>query len=481
LQISSANTGSRRKTAVYGALLCLVLCTAGLFGYTAYRMRPAAAPEISGEDKEKALVAYFTTSGDTARPFTDARHLSPFVWYGPDYTVFPTTAALSEDITARSAILLDAATGSVLFEKNADEVIPPASMTKLAAMYTAFHAAENGEISFDDIVDLPEETWAVNIPPGSSLMFLGEGQTVTVRELLLGMAVVSGNDAAIALAIHISGSVNAFVARMNAEMARLGLNNTTFVEPSGLSGLNRTTAREFADFALIYIRDYPQALKAFHSKTRLEYPMPWNYPEYAEGDGTADRTSITQNSTNRLLGVLEGCDGLKTGFIYESGYNLSLTAERSGTRFISVTMGGAGMNSFEGNALRSRDGTSLMEWAFGNFRTVRTEKTEPISVPVWGGAQKRVGVIPAGGSAFTAPKSIDDAGAENRPLQGSIVMDKWLDAPVTAGSEVGRVNYSSGGTFLYSVPLIADRNVAGAGPAWRLVDSLARLAAPLFD
>jgi D-alanyl-D-alanine carboxypeptidase (penicillin-binding protein 5/6) len=356
----------------------------------------------------------------------------------------------------------------ILFEKNADEMIPPASMTKLAAIYTAFHAAENGEISLDDVVDLPPDSWAVNIPAGSSLMFLAEGQRVTVRELLLGMAVASGNDAAIALAHHVSGSVPAFIDRMNREMSQLGLEKTHFVEPSGLSEQNMTTAREFANFALVYIREYPEALTAFHSQTSIEYPLPRNLPE-----GSAE-TPVFQQATNKLLGVLEGCDGLKTGFIRESGYNLSLTAERHGTRFISVTMGGPGSGSYEGNLLRSRDGSALMEWAFGNFKSVKPDFPAPFALPVFGAAVSSVRAIPAIPSGGTVPVRTEE-------LECAVELPWFLDAPVYAGEEIGQVSYRSGEQVLYTIPLVADRNAPEGTLPVRIADSALRLAAPLVS
>lgn len=374
---------------------------------------------------------------------------------------------------ARSAILVDATTGAILFEKNADEEIPPASMTKLVSMFTAYHAVEAGEITFDDVVPLPRESWAVNIPAGSSLMFLGAGQKVTVRELLVGMAVPSGNDAAIALGTYVAGSVPAFVERMNAEVKKLGLVRTRFVEPSGLSEYNITTAREFPDFALVYVRDYPEALKAFHSKDKIEYPMPWNLPE-----GSREKP-VVQRATNKLLATLPGCDGLKTGFIRESGYNLSLTAERNGTRFLSVSLGGPGMGTSLGGPMRDDDGSALMEWAFANFRTVRPERPAPVKVTVWSGTSGGIEAIPAGRSEFTAPEGIP--GGQSASVETKISIPKAIDAPVSAGDVVGTIDYLMNGKVVHSVPLIADRSVAKANLIRSLPDMAAKVFTGLFD
>ena len=414
-----------------------------------------------------ARSAYFSTLAT----HTDAPDLEPFNWPDASYALSPSDNEVKESIEARSAILLDASTGEILLEKDADELIPPASMTKLVAMYTAFKAASAGEITFDDVVDLPSESWAVNIPAGSSLMFLGAGQRVTVRELLLGMAIASGNDAAIALAIHVSGSVPAFVDRMNGEMSRLGLVHTHFVEPSGLSELNMTTAREFADFARVYVEEFPEALKAFHSKTKLEYPMSWNLPAGSR------ETPVVQYATNKLLGQLEGCDGLKTGYIIESGYNLSLTAERNGTRFISVTMGGPGSSSNTGSMIRSKDGSSLIEWAFGNFTTVKPEAIAPIDVTVWEGSAQGLEAIPAHSQYYTAPRQAGETKDGKNPESMKtpvIVIPKSLEAPVNAGEVIGRVEYRMNGVIVRTVPLIADRSVSKAGMVSGTLDRITR-------
>ncbi len=457
-----------RRAGLFISLISIFLAFTCLFIYTWQRVYNPSPVPVSQAEADLSRTVYFTSLSPVngARSFSDAPDLFSF-------QAMPEGSAFSGFINARSAILADASTGSVLFEKNADEIIPPASMTKLVAMYTAFHAAENGEITFDDVVALPKETWAVNIPSGSSLMFLAEGQKVTVRELLSGMAVASGNDAALALALHVSPALDVFIARMNGEMERLGLPNTRFVEPSGLSGENKTTSREFADFSLRYIREYPEALRAFHAQTTIEYPMPWNTP------GRTDTRAVVQSATNKLLGVLEGCDGLKTGYINESGYNISLTCERNGTRYIAVTMGGPGSGSYEGNLLRSEDGTALMEWAFANFRTVKSEEIKPFPMTVWGGTDDSMDAIPAGMASFTAPVSVELTDGKGSGMKTEIFLPSRIWAPVAAGTVVGRVDYTAGGKALHSVPLIAGRSIARGNALHVLIDTAASLVSPL--
>lgn len=385
---------------------------------------------------------------------------------------YPTTPA-NLPIHSGAAILIDVASGQVLYEKNADEVIPPASMTKLVVMYVVFQEIATGRISLDDVVPLPPESWAVNAPPMSSLMFLGQGQTVTLRELLLGLAVASGNDAAVAVASYVSGSVDAFVERMNHEMDLLGLEKTHFVEPSGYSELNLTTPREFAAFARTYISRYPESLESFHSQPSISYPQEHNLAEWHRGEGREQ--PIFQQSTNKLLGVLPGCDGLKTGFIFESGYNLSLTAKRGETRFLSVTMKGPGSGSVEGNRHRVADGTTLMEWAFDCFATHYKSEVEPVAVPVLGGAENSVVLAPSHLEPLTVPALLKDrdASVAAASVTSQITLPTYVQAPLQAGDIVGKITYSVGDIVLEEVPLVAVTAVDEGSGFKQFVDKLA--------
>lgn len=383
---------------------------------------------------------------------------------------YPVTPA-EFSVHSGSAILIDAATGSILYEKNADAIIPPASMTKLVVMYVVFQEIATGRISLDDIVPLPPESWAVNAPPQSSLMFLAEGQTVTLRELLLGLAVASGNDAAVAVAHYVSGSVDKFIERMNREMELLGLEKTRFVEPSGYSELNLTTPREFAAFARTYLSRYPESLEAFHSQASISYPQEHNLAEWHKGK----EQPIFQRNTNKLLDSLPGCDGLKTGFIYESGYNLSLTAQRGETRFISVTMMGPGTGSVEGNRYRVADGTALMEWAFSCFATHYKSEIKPLAIPVLGGSKNSVTVAPLHTKPLTVPALLKDespAAAANS-ITAQINIPSYIQAPLRAGDVVGKITYSLGDIVLEEVPLLAVTSIEQGNIFKQLVDKLA--------
>lgn len=434
------------------------------------RFEYTAAP-VTGAEKALARSVWTLSGDEAALPWRAAPGLQALSVEAPHF---------SSTLQAESAILIDASNGTVLFEKKADTLIPPASMTKLVAMYTAFRALKAGELSIDETIEPPEASWAENIPPHSSLMFLGKGQRLTIDELLRGMAVVSGNDGAVALALRVSGTVPAFVERMNGEIAALGLEETRFVEPSGLSGKNRTTAREFADFAMAYVREYPEALADYHSIPAFTYPQAKNIP--APGTGSANPNPmlaglvpITQKATNPLLGTLEGCDGIKTGYIDESGYNLTLTAKRKGTRFIAVTLGGPGNNVAEGNRYREQDGRALMEWAFANWKTHIIDEDIELSVVVWGGKKDRIFAVPARTAPLTVPANSKGPFTLRANLQQAVM------APVQAGDGLGSIEWlDSAGRIAAVIPVIADRNSPAAAFPIRIKDTVVRAAAALL-
>ncbi|MBR6152879.1 MAG: D-alanyl-D-alanine carboxypeptidase [Treponema sp.] len=360
-----------------------------------------------------------------------------------------------------SAILIDTRTGSILFEKNADEEIPPASMTKLVEMFVVYQAVSNGEVSLDDEVPLPPESWARNLPSDASRMYLDEGQHVTLRELLLGLAIASGNDASIAVANYVCSDMDEFVARMNKVISDMGLTKTHFVESSGYSELNLTTAREFATFSRQYINKYPETLELYHSQPSITYPQRKNLPDNLQN--TPSYNSVKQMNTNRLLDTIQGCDGLKTGFIYESGYNIAVTAEQNGTRFLSVTMQGPGSSTAEGNKYRVQDNKALFNYAFSNFADYTSdmaEKEHEFTVGVLGGDKNTVRLVPLYDESLTVPFLFG-----NSPTESASAVKAWATVPDVLYGEVGRgqvygtLKYTLNGKTLREIPLVADRDV----------------------
>ncbi|MBR6144749.1 MAG: D-alanyl-D-alanine carboxypeptidase [Treponema sp.] len=368
---------------------------------------------------------------------------------------YPAQAPLL-DVKAKSAILVDTLTGSILYEKNADEEIPPASLTKIVEMYVVLNECKKKNISLQSEVPIPEEALAENLPADASRMCLGRGEHVTLEELLLGLAVASGNDASIATAKFVSGSMEEFVKKMNEAVKEAGLTKTHFVESSGYSEENITTAREFARFARHYINTFPEALAHFHSQKKIVYPQERNFSEAEKKRFSAgEKLSYEQENTNKLLGQLEGCDGLKTGFINESGYNIAVTAERSGTRFLSVTMGGPGSSTAEGNKWRVADNTAIVEYAFSTYADFKSEVSQAVSVPLAGCSQKSVNLVPAFPLNFTAPK-----GAK---LSVTKKVPEYIFDSVECGKQYGLLAYTSGDRILFTVPLVADRSIGSGG------------------
>jgi D-alanyl-D-alanine carboxypeptidase (penicillin-binding protein 5/6) len=451
----------RRLVQIAVAFVVLLVLLAGVLLFDGYRERlsnPNPAPLNRSE--QLALNSALSRTRTLLSPL-------PYRLVQPDL-----------QIAAESAIVVDAANGSILYEKNADAVISPASLAKLVVMYVIFQEIAAGKMSLDDVVPLPNETWWRNTPDGSSLMFLDEGQTVTLHELLLGLAVSSGNDAAAAVALYSAGSQEAFCAKMNAEMAKLGLVYTLFDHPSGYSDQSTTTAREFAAFAKKYIEVYPAALEIYHSQRSFAYPTAQNYPgRRPPGD------TIVQAAKNTALNVIEGSDGLKTGYIPEAGYNLALTVRRDGVRIISVTLGGPGRTTSEGNARRIQDAQIATDWAFASFFTRQfggfpTEDSVfgqdvTLATSVLGGKTDSVRLVPVNAEALTVPAIIAGETAKQTAerVTATVEYPKALKAPVAAGTQVGALVYRVDDIVLQEVPLIADRTVTQGNMLKRLLDS----------
>ena len=358
-------------------------------------------------------------------------------------------AAAWPEISSRAAVMIDAKTGSLLYAKNAWEEIPPASLTKLMTMHLLQNQINSEKITPETIIPITKESWAINQPPRSSLMFLGPGQTVRLNDILLGLAVSSGNDAAIAAALVCAPTVADFVSMMNSEAKRLGLSKTYFVEPSGISEYNMTCAAEFTYFCRFYLAMHPRAIKDYHSVREFSFPKAENVAEaYRDNPQT-----ITQYNRNALLRSFPGLDGLKTGYIDEAGYNIALTAERDGTRFLAVILGAPAHPG--GDRIRDDDGRRLLNWAFENFKTVRPDIGEIEEARLWKGKENSVRFIlaqtdPLGydSAVFTAP--INRANS----LWVSTEISNPLTAPLTANQAVGFLIISDEFGELHRVELL---------------------------
>ena len=363
-------------------------------------------------------------------------------------------------LIARSAILVDAVTGTVLYEYHADDPIAPASLTKLMTIHLALREIEEGRLEPSQVLVPGPDAWARNMPPRSSLMFLGPNQKLTVEQLLKGLVVDSGNDAAIEVAERVAGSVPAFVGMMNREAARLGYRTMRFVEPAGISASNTITAREYADFARRFILLHPESLKELFSVREFTYPLPENLT------GGNREKPVTQTNRNVLLGRYDGVDGLKTGYIDESGYNIAVTSERAGMRLVCVILGVPDSGGVSGAVLRATESARLLDYGYGTFSAVRPAYEPPVSPRVWKGTARTVGIRVSPSPYVVIRKE------EASALRASLLQAVDVEAPVRAGEALGVVVVSVGDRQIARFPLRAVSDVPRGGFLRRALDSV---------
>lgn len=309
-------------------------------------------------------------------------------------------------ITAKAAVLMDAHSGQILYAKNAEAKLDPASLTKIMTVYLAFDAIQNGEAALTDEVVISEAAWRL----GGSSMFLDIGDKVALEQILKGITVASGNDATVALAEKLSGTEESFVAAMNRQAADLELKNTHFANPHGLTAPEHyMSAADTAKLAREHILRHPEAL-TYHSQKEFQYNI----------------ENIQQNR-NRLLWTYEGCDGLKTGQTEKAGYCLVATAKREDMRLIAVIMGAESITAREAEA------TNLLNYGFHNYATVfLRDKEQPLqSLRIWKGAKTTVPV----GVRESVYQTVDKADKES--VTSEVVLDRKVFAPIAAGQKMG--------------------------------------------
>ncbi len=367
--------------------------------------------------------------------------------------------ALPPELAARSAILIEAATNTVLYAKSADLVIPPASLTKVVAIDVALAAVAQGELDLHRRSQPSEAGLATSQPPRSSLMFLRSGQLVSLHELLLGLSVSSGNDAAVEVAARVSGSMQEFARRMERSALERGIVDMRFVEPSGISDRNSITARAFGRYLLGHLADYPTAIERYYEVDRYLYPGSENL------SGTPEDVGIEQANRNGLLRSYPGADGFKTGYIPASGYNIAVTASREGRRLIVVLLGVEATTAREGSSLRERDAATLLDYGFEAFENVRFAHPELEPIRVYGAAVRFVSPSAPGSFQVTIPRGQVSA------LRGEMTQ---VDSMVRSDSavEVGNVSVHLGDVELVS-SVITVPPQEPAGFVRRIWDSIA--------
>ena len=365
-------------------------------------------------------------------------------------------------LNARSAILIDSLTGTVLFDKESRLLIPPASMTKLMSLYLVYKEIKEGRVSKDEIIRISRDADFRSLPPRSSLMFLEEGQEVTMLDLMLGLAVPSGNDAAIAIGIRIAGSVDRFVDMMNKEAVEMGLSTVYFEDASGLSDKNMVTAADFVQFCSIYISSFPEALNELHSVDSFTYPKEENW----KTNGSSVYGPITQYNRNNLLSAYAPVDGLKTGFIDESGYNVALTAQLGDRRLVAVLLGGPGETSAEGSMLRTIDGVNLLSYGFYSFTNIKSITPELTSPRVWKGSNTCIELKYSPIPVLTLP-------AEKAAiLQTRADLPQNIIAPIKEGDPLGEIIQFAGDEVIGRYVITAAEDVPAGGFFRRLFDSI---------
>jgi D-alanyl-D-alanine carboxypeptidase (penicillin-binding protein 5/6) len=346
------------------------------------------------------------------------------------------------DTTAPIAYMKDLQTGRVLFSKDADRRIPPASMGKMMSVYVAFKLIKAGEANLDQMILVRPETWKKWNNQGST-MFLSPNEQVSVENLLHGIVTLSGNDACVVLAEGLGGTEANYVALMNREARRLGLRNSNFANTNGWPDPNEyVTAHDLATIAEATIRDFPDLYQRFYAREGFTWGK-------TMGSGQA----ITQGNRNPLLGKVPGADGLKTGHTQEAGYGFTGSAVQNGRRLVMVV---AGLKSFGERAAASVD---FMNWGFAAWQNVPLGKKGQAMgrVAIDGAAEPTIAAVAAKDLFVTLPRGF--AMERKTSVEGL----PGLKAPLKAGAQVGNLVVTMPGQQPVKVPLVTPVAIEEAG------------------
>jgi len=346
--------------------------------------------------------------------------------FSKPFASYPSTATHLR-IGAQSAVLMDAVSDQILYEKNPTLKMSPASFVKILTLYTALDMLRARNLTVDNRVTVSEKAWKTR----GSRMFLNMGERVSVEDLLKGIAIMSGNDASVALAEYLAGSEDAFVMEMSQTAQRLGLKDSQFRNAHGMPAEGQyMTAFDMALLARWYIEDHPEAL-TLHSTRGFEHH------------------GIQQPNRNTLLHQNIGVDGLITGYVEVSGYHLAATAKRGNQRMIAVVMG------CKTTKQRAREARKLLEYGFRNFSTIRTFEKDALFGPekVIRGKQNQVDLVPAEEGWVTVPKG------KEKTIGLTTEAPPYLKAPVQKGQRVGRLLIQSEGKVLKEIPLLSSSDV----------------------
>ena len=346
--------------------------------------------------------------------------------------LLPFTAnAANLEVEAKSALLMDVATGTILYEQNSHEALAPASVTKVMTMLLIMEAIDSGKISWSDTVTVSESAAA----KGGSQVYLKVGESMTVEDMLKSIAVSSANDCACAMAEHLCGSEAAFAEAMNARAKELGMDDTHFVNCTGLDDgedalSHKTSAHDIAIMSRELLGNHPDITR---------FTTIWM--------DTIRDGAFGLSNTNKMVRFYNGCTGLKTGFTQGAGYCLSASAERDGLQLIAVVMG------CETSQKRFAACKSMLDYGFANFALVQPELPETASVPVKLGVADTVNAV-----AAQDTKLLIDKGQKST-VSTQLQLDPEVSAPVSQGQRLGTLTVKAGEQILAEIPMVAQTSV----------------------
>lgn len=365
------------------------------------------------------------------------------------FSLLPSPArAAGLEVAGKSAVLMDAATGTVLYESNPHEKLPPASVTKVMTMLLIMEAVDSGKLSLEDTITASEAAAA----KGGSQIYLKVGETMAAKDMLKSIAVSSANDCACAMAEHLAGSEGAFVEQMNRRAGELGMNDTHFVNCTGLddgenAAQHRTSAYDIALMSRELLVNHPDIKK---------FTTIWM--------DTVRNGAFGLSNTNKLIRFYPGATGLKTGYTSGAGYCLSATAQREGMELIAVVMG------CETSQKRAAACKSMLDYGFANFSVISPGLDRDIRVPVILGNADSVPLTLDGGESMLIDKG------QKGSITYEVAPEPSVKAPVRKGQALGSLTVKAGDQVLRSVPLVASENVERLGWGALFVQVLRRAA-----
>jgi serine-type D-Ala-D-Ala carboxypeptidase (penicillin-binding protein 5/6) len=381
--------------------------------------------------------------------------------FGATIALPATAAAPPFETAANVAYMIDLSSGAVLYAKNADMRMPPASMAKMMTSHIALNMLKKGDLKQNQMCTVRPETWQKwHGPAAGSTMFLSPGEQVSVDNLLKGIVTLSGNDASVALAECIAGTEEAFVALMNEEAKRLGMTNSRFGNSNGWpdEGITYTSARDLAKLAEATIESTPDLYKRYYELQNFTW-----------GKTLGSGQAITQANRNPILGRIPGADGLKTGHTEEAGYGFTGSAVQNGRRIIMVV---AGLGSFN---QRIEESVKFMDWGFRAWKSQPLfqagEKVADAQVQL--GDAGEVGLVAPRNLAVTLPGGLATGGK----MKVRVVYDGPIKAPIKKGQQIAQLVVESGDTPPQVMPLVAEKDVDEAGFFGRIWAGLASLFA----